>query len=88
MLFLITISATFLSGCHIQNETYRANHQDTWAKIKKRGTLNIGVDDSFVLSQWIFGAAMDSWLGMMLTCHGLSARFSGSRLIFNQLTGR
>jgi polar amino acid transport system substrate-binding protein len=48
MLFLITVSATFLSGCHIQNETYRANHQDTWAKIKKRGTLNIGVDDSFV----------------------------------------
>lgn len=37
-----------LSGCHVQNETYRANHEDTWSRIKKRGTLKIGVDDSFV----------------------------------------
>lgn len=48
LLVVIICPLTLLSGCHIRNETYRANHQDTWAKIKKRGTLTIGVDDSFV----------------------------------------
>lgn len=48
LLLVIISPVILLSGCHIQNETYRANHQDTWAKIKKRGTLTIGVDDSFV----------------------------------------
>ena len=38
----------FASGFKIQNENYRANHTDTWERIKKRGTLLIGVDDTFV----------------------------------------
>lgn len=48
LLLVIICPVILLSGCHIQNETYRANHQDTWDKIKKWGTLTIGVDDSFV----------------------------------------
>ena len=48
LLLIITIPTMLLSGCHVQNETYRANHEDTWSRIKKRGTLKIGVDDSFV----------------------------------------
>jgi polar amino acid transport system substrate-binding protein len=48
LLIIVVLVVPFLGGCHIQNENDRANHQDTWAKIKKRGTLNIGVDDSFV----------------------------------------
>lgn len=47
LLLLITILPVMtLAGC--QNETYRENHQDTWTKIKRRGKLTIGVDDSFV----------------------------------------
>lgn len=35
-----------LSGC--ENVTQRANTQDTWAKVKKRGYVIVGLDDSFV----------------------------------------
>lgn len=48
LLTIIMIPTILLSGCQSHDETYRANHQDTWAKIKKRGKLTIGVDDSFV----------------------------------------
>ncbi|WP_425270487.1 amino acid ABC transporter substrate-binding protein [Ligilactobacillus ubinensis] len=37
---------TTLSGC--KNVTQRANTTDTWHKIKNRGTVIIGLDDSFV----------------------------------------
>lgn len=30
------------------NLTKEANQKDTWAKIKKRGSLVIGLDDTFV----------------------------------------
>lgn len=39
--------ATTLSGCG-QNVTQKADTQDTWSKIKKRGTVVVGLDDSFV----------------------------------------
>ncbi|KRL54182.1 amino acid ABC transporter substrate-binding protein [Furfurilactobacillus rossiae] len=35
-----------LSGC--ESVATRADHQDTWQHIKRRGTVVIGVDDSFV----------------------------------------
>lgn len=35
-----------LSGC--ESVSSRADHQDTWQHIKRRGTVVIGVDDSFV----------------------------------------
>ncbi|KRO10541.1 glutamine ABC transporter substrate-binding protein [Paucilactobacillus hokkaidonensis] len=37
-----------LSGCQSQSVTKRSNSADTWSKIKKRGTVVIGLDDSFV----------------------------------------
>lgn len=39
--------ATTLSGCG-QNVTQRADTQDTWSTIKKRGYVVVGLDDSFV----------------------------------------
>lgn len=35
-----------LAGCTSVNQ--RANTQDTWQRIEKRGKIVIGVDDSFV----------------------------------------
>jgi len=46
LLLVTCLLVTSLAGC--QNVTKRANHTDTWAKIKKRGTVVIGLDDSFV----------------------------------------
>jgi len=37
---------TTLSGC--ENVTTRADTRDTWTKIKRRGTVVVGLDDSFV----------------------------------------
>lgn len=48
VLILLLPLIVFASGFKIQNENYRANHTDTWERIKKRGTLLIGVDDTFV----------------------------------------
>ena len=48
VLILLLSLIVFASGFKIQNENYRANHTDTWERIKKRGTLLIGVDDTFV----------------------------------------
>lgn len=47
-LLCLGIVGVLLVGCQKQSVTQKANTQDTWAKIKKRGTLLIGVDDSFV----------------------------------------
>jgi len=44
-LVLVGLTTT-LSGC--ENVTTRADTQDTWTKIKKRGTVVVGLDDSFV----------------------------------------
>lgn len=47
VLMLCLILPTFLlAGC--QSVTYRANHQDTWARIKRRKKVIVGLDDSFV----------------------------------------
>lgn len=46
LLFMIAVPVLFLSGC--QNVTYRANHQDTWSRIQRRGKVIVGLDDSFV----------------------------------------
>jgi polar amino acid transport system substrate-binding protein len=43
---LMVVSTFLLSGC--QSVTYRANHQDTWSRIQRRGKVIIGLDDSFV----------------------------------------
>ena len=48
VLILLLPLIVFASGFKIQNENYRANYTDTWERIKKRGTLLIGVDDTFV----------------------------------------
>ncbi|MFC6181415.1 amino acid ABC transporter substrate-binding protein [Lactiplantibacillus daowaiensis] len=45
LVVLVGLAGT-LSGC--ENVTTRANTQDTWSKIKKRGTVVVGLDDSFV----------------------------------------
>lgn len=47
IVFCLMVMSTFLlSGC--QSVTYRANHQDTWSRIQRRGKVIIGLDDSFV----------------------------------------
>lgn len=46
VLCLMVMSTFLLGGC--QSVTYRANHQDTWARIKRRGKVVVGLDDSFV----------------------------------------
>lgn len=47
-LLCLGVLGLMIAGCQKQSVTQKANTQDTWAKIKKRGTLLIGVDDSFV----------------------------------------
>ena len=49
-LLIIVITSVGLAGCQRQ--------ASSWQKIKERGTLVIGVDDSFV--QWIFVKKMVS----------------------------
>lgn len=44
LLFLLALAT--LTGC--TNLTEKANTQDTWKTIKKRGTVVVGLDDSFV----------------------------------------
>ncbi len=64
VLILLLPLIVFASGFKIQNENYRANHTDTWERIKKRGTLLIGVDDTFVPMD--FRKRTVNWLVMML----------------------
>lgn len=47
LLVMLMGVATTLSGCG-QNVTQRADTQDTWSTIKKRGYVVVGLDDSFV----------------------------------------
>ncbi len=46
LLVLLLIPVMLVAGC--QTVTQRADTQDTWSQIKKRGKVVIGVDDSFV----------------------------------------
>ncbi|WP_367342372.1 amino acid ABC transporter substrate-binding protein [Limosilactobacillus sp.] len=46
LLFALVAPVMMLSGC--QSVTYRANHQDTWSRIQRRGKVIVGLDDSFV----------------------------------------
>lgn len=46
LLILVLMPALILGGC--QGETQRANDQDTWARIQRRGKVIVGLDDSFV----------------------------------------
>lgn len=43
---ILIVPAFMLAGC--QSVTQRADTQDTWSTIKKRGKVTIGLDDSFV----------------------------------------
>ena len=45
-LLLLILPVMLLSGC--QNVTQRADTQDTWKQIQRRGKVVIGLDDSFV----------------------------------------
>lgn len=45
-LLLLILPVMLLSGC--QNVTQRADMQDTWKQIQRRGKVVIGLDDSFV----------------------------------------
>ncbi|MGO2299341.1 transporter substrate-binding domain-containing protein, partial [Paucilactobacillus nenjiangensis] len=46
LLLVLLVPTIFLSGC--ENVTQRANTEDTWTHIQKRGKVIIGLDDSFV----------------------------------------
>ena len=46
ILALLIILTSSLAGC--ENVSKRANQTDTWNKIEKRGTVVVGLDDSFV----------------------------------------
>lgn len=46
LLLVLIVPTIFLSGC--ENVTQRANTEDTWTHIQKRGKVIIGLDDSFV----------------------------------------
>ncbi|CUS26576.1 Glutamine ABC transporter substrate-binding protein [Paucilactobacillus oligofermentans DSM 15707 = LMG 22743] len=46
LLVVLLVPTIFLSGC--ENVTKKANTADTWSQIQKRGTVIIGLDDSFV----------------------------------------
>lgn len=46
LLLLLILPVMLLSGC--ENVTQRANTQDTWKQIQRRGKVVIGLDDSFV----------------------------------------
>ena len=46
VLVLLVIPAVLLSGC--ESVTQRADTQDTWSRIEKRGKVIVGLDDSFV----------------------------------------
>ncbi len=48
LLIVLLVPTLVLSGCQSQSVTKRSNSADTWSKIKKRGTVVIGLDDSFV----------------------------------------
>ena len=45
-LLLLILPVMLLRGC--QNVTQRADTQDTWKQIQRRGKVVIGLDDSFV----------------------------------------
>lgn len=47
LLLVLIVPVFALSGC-TNNVSKRADTQDTWARIKKRGKVVIGIDDSFV----------------------------------------
>ncbi|MFZ2588560.1 amino acid ABC transporter substrate-binding protein [Paucilactobacillus nenjiangensis] len=46
LLLVLLVPTIFLSGC--ESVTKRANTEDTWTHIQKRGKVIIGLDDSFV----------------------------------------
>lgn len=46
LLLLLVVPMFLLGGC--ENVTTRANTQDTWSRIQRRGKVTIGLDDSFV----------------------------------------
>ena len=46
LLALLLVPVMLVAGC--QTVTQRADTQDTWSQIKKRGKVVIGIDDSFV----------------------------------------
>lgn len=46
LLALLIIPTMMLSGCESVNQ--RANTQDTWSRIQRRGKVIVGLDDSFV----------------------------------------
>ncbi|GEB91578.1 hypothetical protein LDE05_14410 [Lactobacillus delbrueckii subsp. bulgaricus] len=46
LLLGLVLSCFLTTAC--SNLTKEANQKDTWAKIKKRGSLVIGLDDTFV----------------------------------------
>ena len=46
LLLLLVVPMFLLGGC--ESVTTRANTQDTWSRIQRRGKVTIGLDDSFV----------------------------------------